>query len=430
MITSTPRLVASLVDPRFGPLLDLRRQRLGGPEPPWWLCTCRLARHPIGALYNENPPGTAGTSLDADEAAARGVGEALERYSGLNMTPPVQKASLRDGGLLARWPVCAPDEPCVDSLRSPPPDLPLTQVSARRLSDGAHVLVPAGFVCLGFRPDPPEPLITLAISTGLAFHAELHQAIWRGLCEVIERDAVMSSWWIHTPVPEIDCERAPRAVRERVELLHSRQMTARLYDITTELGIPTVFCVLAAMRYPHLVVGAATRASPAAACAKALDEVVSMRVALQARDMGPTPGRGGTADPGTEKPVTLVDHAHLYAAGNRAGAFDFLLGPSHAPVAIPYERFAERAVDEPTDIESLARVAQRLEDIGVTVLWVDVTAPEVQPLGVVVRVVVPELVPLSPDDNVRWLASPRLLARAGAAVATRTAFSEHPHPFA
>lgn len=430
MRTLTSREVASLVDQRFGPLLDLRRQRLGGPEPPWWLCTCRLARHPIGSLYNENPPGTAGTSLDADEAAARCIGEALERYSGLNVVLPILRASLRAGGLLGRWPVCAPDEPCVASLRSPPSDVPLTQVPARRLSDGGNVLVPAGFVCLGFRPDPPEPLITLAISTGLAFHSELHQAIWRGLCEVIERDAVMSAWWIHKPVPEIDCGTAPRVVRDRLELLRSRQMTARLYDITTELGIPTVFCVLTAERYPHLVVSAATRASPAAACAKALDEVVSMRVAVQTENFERTLGRGGTPDAGREKPITLVDHAHWYASGNRAEAFDFLLRPSPDRTALPYERLAERSIDEPNNLESLARIAQRLQAIGVTVLWVDVTAPEVQPFGAAVRVVVPEAVPLSPDDDVRWLATPRLLARAGAAVATKAAFADHPHPFA
>jgi ribosomal protein S12 methylthiotransferase accessory factor len=420
--------VGSLVDSRFGPVLGVHRQRLGGAEPPWWLCTTRLARFPIGSLYNKDVPTSAGTSLDANEAAARAIGEALERYCGLNTEVAVEKASLRDGVLLGRWPVCAPDEPCLASFRSLPSEIPLTQVWARRLSDGTSVLVPAGFVCLGFHPNPPEPPITLPISTGLAFHPELHQAIWRGLCEVVERDAVMSFWWIHRAVPEIDLSAAPHIVRERLDRLMGRGMTARLYDITTELGIPTVFCVLSAARYPHLAVSAATRASPAVACAKALDEVVSLRVALQARAMEPGAARSGTSDPTEERPVTLVDHARRYASGDRDAAFDFLLGSGQPAIAYPL--FAERSIAEPADMDSLTRIAERLEGNDVSVLWVDLTAPEVSEIGAAVRVVIPELVPLSPDDNVRWLGTTRLLRRAGVETAARSAFTSHPHPFA
>jgi ribosomal protein S12 methylthiotransferase accessory factor len=418
----------SLVDRRFGPILDLRRQRLGGSEPAWWLCTASLARHPVGALFNEVPPASAGTALDADEATARAVGEALERYSGLNSSPPFEQATLRQGGMTGRWPVCAGDEPCLPSFRAPPADTLLTHVAGQSVLDGTPVLVPAGFVCLGFRPVPPEPPVALPISTGLAFHPERHLAIWNGLCEVVERDAVMSSWWIHRPPAEIDPASAPRAVRERVSLLSERGMTARLYDVTTELGIPTAFCVLTADRYPHLVVGAATRASAAAASAKALDEVVSMRVALQGQEVGSGWDGVGAPRPLEGKPVSLVDHARWYGTGDRDGAFDFLLRSGQA--SVPFGRFAERSIAEPTGMESLAALVEGLQRHEVSVLWVDLTAPEVARYGTVARVVVPELLPLSPDDDCRWLGTTRLLLRAGITTASRRAFTPFPHPFA
>lgn len=417
------RAAARLVDRRFGPILELCRQRLGGTEPPWFVCTTRMARHPIGAMFNDSPLSSAGTSLDADEAAARAIGEAIERYSGANAAVPFEQATLREGGLLDHWPVCAPDEPCAPVLRALPADVPLTQVRLRRLGDGAGVLAPAGFVCLGFHPPPPEPAVTMPISTGLAFHPEPHQAIWRGLCEVIERDAVLSFWWLHRPVPELDMAAAPVAVRARLDRLASCGMTARLYDITTELGVPTAFCVLEAARYPHLGVSAATRASAAAACAKALDEVVSLRVALQSHAAGPAGGTEVAA-----APVGLVEHARLHADGNRDGAFDFLLRTPQPRV--PYERFAARALDEPADMAGLDRFARQPGMGEVSILWTDLTAPEMRTLGTVARVVVPELVPLSPDDRVRWLGTARLLRRAGLARAVRSDFARWPHPFA
>ena len=67
---------------------------------------------------------------------------------------------------------------------------------------------------------------------------------------------------------------------------------------------------------------------------------------------------------------------------------------------------------------------------GLSVLWADLTAPDVADLGFVVRVVAPELVPLSPDDRIRWLGTARLLGRARLVDATRAAFTPYPHPFA
>jgi len=412
---------ARLVDKRFGPVLELFSQRFGGDEPAWFLSSARMARHPIGAMFNNSVLTSAGTSLDPDEAAARALGEALERYSGVNAQTQFEIASLRDGGLAGRWPICAPDEPCSEAFRYPPSDEALTQVRMRRLGDDASVLAPAGFVCLGFHPLPPEPPVTIPISTGLAFHPEQHQAIWRGLCEVIERDAVMSAWWLHKPLPEMDMETAPYSVRARLDRLAARRMTARMYDLTTELGVPTAFCVLTSDRFPNLVVGAATRSSAERACAKALDEVVSLRIALQVNAAAPLPEAPVGA------PSTLVQHALWHANGNRDCAFDFLL---HSGLArSPYQAFACGSFAEPKSMTELAGIAARPEMEGLSVLWADLTAPEMREFGTVARVVVPELVPMSPDDRVRWLATPRLLDRAKVSSASRANFASQPHPF-
>jgi hypothetical protein len=81
-------------------------------------------------------------------------------------------------------------------------------------------------------------------------------------------------------------------------------------------------------------------------------------------------------------------------------------------------------------MEGLDRFALELGIEEASILWIDLTAPEMREFGTVARVVVPELVPMSPDDRVRWLGSARLLRRAGVAAATRSAFARQPHPFA
>lgn len=411
----------ALIDNRFGPIIQAQKTRIGDSEPRWWLATTQLARHPIGNIFTESPATGAGTSLDPDEAVTRAIGESLERYCSLNSHLDLITTRLRHTSLLGRWPRCAQDEPAHGVCREIPPDHTLTFVKARRVIDDSTHFIPAGFAAMGFQPVPPEPIVAHSISTGLAFHPRRSAAIWNGLCEVIERDAVMSAWWIHRPLHEIDPTGAPHNVTRRLRRLHACGMNARIFDITTELAVPTVFCVLTSDRYPHLVVGAATKASPAAACAKALDEVVSMRIALRADDdhADRTPAA---------QPDNLVDHARYYAQTQDHPAFDFIAPGITEPICYP--EFAGRQIDHPNDDNALRRAIARIEHHDVTALWVDLTTPEVQPMGTVARVVVPEAIPLSPRDDTRWLATNRLLRKAGAGRASRDVFTSYPHPFA
>lgn len=61
-------------------------------------------------------------------------------------------------------------------------------------------------------------------------------------------------------------------------------------------------------------------------------------------------------------------------------------------------------------------------------LWTDVTVPEAAELGRVVKVIVPEMPPLSSDHRARWLGTPRLLRLAEALGCSE--LKPLPHPFA
>jgi ribosomal protein S12 methylthiotransferase accessory factor len=413
--------VSAWVDARFGLLGEVHCSRLGHPEPGWWYCGGSLARYPVGNRFSLDPASSAGTSTDREEALWRAMGEGIERYSALNAAIDGVPLTLRATGLAERLPVCAPDEPCAPSLRALPLDVPLTHVAVQRLADGREVSIPAGFVHLNFHPAPPEPLVTLPISTGLAFHTDLPTAIWSGLCEVAERDAVMAMWWRRTSLPEIVCTGAavPDSVVDRLERLTHAGLHARLFDMTTDFRVPSVFGILLGERYPLVVVSAACRSDPADACTKTLDELVAMRLAMRGRR---------EAVPATLQ--RLEDHALLYAHRGPGPAFDFLLDHDvHAQIS--FAEFAGQSWwERPADMAALATCAGHLAERGLTVLWTDVTAEEAAGIGTVAKVIVPEMIPLSSDDAIRWLGTPRLLAQAGMTTARASHFNPFPHPFA
>jgi ribosomal protein S12 methylthiotransferase accessory factor len=296
----------------------------------------------------------------------------------------------------------------------------------RRLATGEEVAIPAPFVCLDYQPQAPEPAITMPISTGLAFHAELHLAIWSALCEVVERDAIMLMWWSRRSPRRLECSHATLSLclRSRLDQLRRAGLTAHLFDITTDFRVPTVFCILEDERYPYYVAGASCKSDPVAACTKALDEAVSVRVSARKMGLANLPPLG---DFSWVRSLEL--HELLYAHWRASPALDFLLNQQVAP--LPFEEFARQPWwQAPADMSDLARRAQCVEGMDLTVLWTDVTAPEATEFGHVARVVVPEMLPLAQDHNARWLATPRLVRAAGLTAGSTATLNPYPHPFA
>src|SRR5262249_51565832 len=126
---------------------------------------------------------------------------------------------------------------------------------------------------------------------------------------------------------------------------------------------------------------------------------------------------------------SLEHHSLLYAAGGLGHALAFLLSPSGPTVS--FAKFAGRRWWEaPTDPSGMRNFAIRAEENGWTILWTEVTAPEVAQFGHVVKVIVPEMMPLSQSHRARWLATPRLLSAAGLTTGSSAAFNPFPHPFA
>jgi ribosomal protein S12 methylthiotransferase accessory factor len=424
-------LVHRWVDDEYGPVQALGGARMSHPEPGFWVFTADFTRTPVGNWFGGQPTGAAGTSIDADEALLRCLGEITERYSAL--TAPIDGSLRRiDPELHQLFARCAVDENCSPTLRGQPPTARVTHVPMMRLADGASVQIPAGHVHLNFLA-ADEPVLAMPISSGLAFDPSLQTALWRGICEVAERDALMLTWWQRRRAAEINLGRehshppagVGRELSNRLTTLAAVELRARFFDITTDFAVPTVMCVLTGERFPYLTVGAACRDDVAAACAKALDEAVSARVAVH--------GSEGFAPPSLTDFSWIADleqHARLYAAGHLRQAFDFLLDGEQPAISLAEIRDRQTLLT-PQTMADLRGIARDLEEkIGLTVLWTDVTAPEINDEGHVIKIVIPQMVPLSQLHSVRWLGTPRLYRSGDGAEPRASSFSPYPHPFA
>jgi ribosomal protein S12 methylthiotransferase accessory factor len=111
----------------------------------------------------------------------------------------------------AEAPLFAPEQyESEDFLFSPFTDeTPLTWIEGQRLLNRERIWVPAQLVGLYHLRRPGEAAIGFSTSVGLACHISEREALYHGILEAFERDAVNLRWFAKIPLDIIEIDRAP-----------------------------------------------------------------------------------------------------------------------------------------------------------------------------------------------------------------------------
>lgn len=386
---------------------------------------------PIAGPGRQEGRRTASATGRSYRDAARGrmlaVSEALERYAlAAGDEAELPLAAAVDLGDLAvdldRVPRCSARElrrtGC--PLILPDKSRPIRWLPAVDLHTGADVMVPAVMAHLGLRPLPAERF-WLQISTGAAAHTSFAAAVVNGVCEVIERDAVALTWLQRLRLPQLDHDCLCPEAQELLTWCDRHGVDTHLFDATTDLGIPTVYCVQT-MREP----GVADLAQAVAACTDVDVARAAMRAVLEVT--GIRAGISGMAAPRRYADYDDVVHgAVAMGRRHRRPAFDFLLARDR-PVSRPQTRTFS------SDADQLAFLLRRLGEHGMPVYAVDLTRRELEAAGLVaVQVVIPDLQPMSLRPLAQYRAHPRLYqapARMGLPVLAERQLNPFPQPMA
>ena len=336
-----------------------------------------------------------GSGFTEEQARARACGEAVERYCAARYDEAALRLSsyldLNEEAVLPEaFALYGGDQYDLAGFEYRPfrQDTRINWVQGFSLTRQRPVFVPAAFVYLPYWPLGGETAIGLLPSTGLACGRSLVEASLQGIFEVIERDAIMIMW-LHQMARRLD----PASIGSgRVgEIIQGPgNGVIRIFDITTDVPIPTRFSVLTdSYRGRSLVAcGAATKWNSAEASEKSVLEALVVRQAVQ-KIIRTYPPRNYGKD--YRKVREADDHLNLYTNPDMLRALDFLTQAVEAPDAAGEVSLAgaEAAHQLKTCLDLLA--ARNLEAIVV-----DITRPEAREMGLcVVRAIIPGMIPLS-----------------------------------
>ncbi|MEK7506943.1 MAG: YcaO-like family protein [Patescibacteria group bacterium] len=113
-------------------------------------------------------------------------------------------------------------------------------------------------------------------SSGVAAHSDYCQAVKNALLELIERDAVMVSWYTKRRAVKLPSDMASETIRQRISFWQEQaQRKVRLLNLTLD-SVPVVLTIISSEKYPCFVSGAAAAFSYMEAIEKAFNETEFM----------------------------------------------------------------------------------------------------------------------------------------------------------
>ena len=354
--------------------------------------------------------GGAGTGVEPESAWIRAVVEAAERYATIvHAEQDFVVATARELGsealALEDIPRCSSSE-LADArcpLGLPRDDMPIRWLRGYSLISRRERLVPAVMTHL-YMPFWKSERFWLQISTGVAAHTSVQAALVGAITEAIERDAIALTWLGRLPLaPIAHSDRLSDAAAEVFDRTQASSIRFDDFDATTDLQIPTVFSVQRAAGHPScsLTVSCATHHRPEEALAKARQRGLC---------------RAARHEQGFRHPVRGDRLRRLDSWGPvlrsrwaRSGLRIFFWTATASP-----QQLRTCGNGRSSTRKGRIRRGSRSSSIGcarsdMDAIAVDLSTDELRDVGLwVVRVIIPQLMPMTFIQRARYLGTGRL----------------------
>jgi|GEM_PF-2014690 len=289
---------------------------------------------------------------------------------------------------------------------------PIQWTTGTNLLTGDAVSVPAELVWMRVGSLASVPQHFPGSSNGCAAGTDLTDAIVRAIYEAIERDAFMRMWCRQRPPTQLSIPDTG-SVRDVYDRISKRSLTPYLFAYESPVPVPTIGAALCndRNRRPHFVTGGGAHRSASDAVVDALNEVAQgwpytnyMATQHELSDL--------SAADATDN---FDQNVLYYSQPENAHEVEFMFAGDREPLTAYYD------TTHPTESRpDLHYVLAALSDAGCTPIAFDLTTPDAAQAGIAVaRVVIPELVPLTP---------PAILPRNHPALKDTTVTTK-PHPY-
>lgn len=297
------------------------------------------------------------------------------------------------------------------------------------IKSGKEILIPAQLVYLGYNFGH-EKLIYIPTTTGTAGGGSFTMALFRALCELIERDQFMITYLAKISPPRIRLSSIKdQKTKDLIKYVQKYNFELHLLDLTLDLEVPT-FLALIIDRTGFgtgVSLGLKTHVDPYEAIKGSIIEASHPRGWIR-RIVDDQPELLENFNP--NKIISIRDRALYWYPKSKIKDLEFLLKGKERNISR-----IDKNIENLSSSEKTTMVIEKLLSKGMDVYYKDITFGPFKELGYnVVRVVVPQSIQFYLDERFPCLGGSRLYSVPKSLGYASKDFNEDdlnkiPHPF-
>jgi len=274
-------------------------------------------------------------------------------------------------------------------------------MKGKSLMSNNEILVPAQLIYVPYTYSNSEPYLQIPISTGAAAGTSLVSAIYRGICEVIERDSFMIHYLnkIHSPLIDMqDLAKKDKDINKIMAILNRYKLELFILDITTDLGMPSFTAIILDKTGlgPAVSVGLKSGFNIKQNIIGAIEESLMTRSWIRDKFIYMEPNYK------REKIIrTIEDRAHFWFNIRSIKYLDFWLKNNNV------KKINKNSLKQFKNEYQFT--TKLLKDKKIEAIYIDITNKKIKKYNfVVVKVIIPQLQPLYLDERYPYLKNKRL----------------------
>lgn len=373
-------------------------------EPHFFNFSCQIKIKEIKKKDKSFIAGSNGFSFYSNEQAIlKSLAEAIERYCLYTFTPPAlpHKSFSKD----SVYPVDEEIKPLIKNW-----------TKGRELTSGTTTYIPTQLISIGPKHDN-ETEIQERNSNGAAFAFNKDSAILSGIYEIIERDSFLTYYLTHTPPKKIRISSIKnQEVHRIVKYIKRYKLEVHLFDITTDLGIPTflTFLIDQTELGPSIVLGMKCSLNIYDAILGSFAEALQLRPWLRYKKIKFSKIK-------LKQPIrTIQDRTRFWYSKDKLKLLDFFLNQKPTPLITP-KPYPQK--------KELSLLLDKLAHMQIKVYAVDISKPIFPKDFIIYKILLPELQPLYLDETKKRVNMNRLKRFLNFWKVGEFSINQIPHPF-
>lgn len=296
---------------------------------------------------------------------------------------------------------------------------PFNWTTCTKLETNEVYFIPAQLVYCPYKYTN-EMNIMLPTSTGTALGLSRDEAIYKGICETIERDAFIIDYLLSRPPKKVELTSLTSKLGSYISKLLKYRINFQLYQLNSELNIPTMTCVLQdnSPTTPAISIGLKTDIDLENAIVGAIDEAFQIRSWSRYCIINKK-FRGNTY---LDK--VMLRRMLFWSNPSNLPFYDFVLSTKKR---LRVSKSDLTAHQKKTYTQKLAVIFKEIQQHKLDVYIKDITHPLLRDHNMhVYKTVIPSLQPLFIDEDYPYLGGSRLEK---IRKRTRHSLNLVPHPF-